>query len=276
VAASEVRAVSPDVGLRIANEGRERYTVAGHRGRYEFLVCAHPGRTLDLTAFVDKPPLASFLGTKWRPPPTPSVMSCETFREAISAGLDGEPAGIDRHLVDAHLRRCASCRAFAAEAAELKDALRISRVDVPDLAPAIVAHAVDDWDRRWLTLPVRIGLVFVGAGQLALAVPGLLYGSDDGAPIHVAHEMGSWDVALAVAFLFAAWRPLRAVGMLPFVAVLSACLGLTAVVDLMHGSAVAVLETSHLLELVGAVLLWLLVHPISRPQPARARKITVA
>jgi len=64
--------------------------------------------------------------------------------------------------------------------------------------------------------------------------------------------------------------------MLPFVAVLSACLGLTALVDLMHGSAVAVLETSHLLELVGAVLLWLLVHPISRLQPARARKITVA
>jgi len=174
--------------------------------------------------------------------------------------------------VDAHLHRCASCRTFAAHAAELKAALPLfGCVDVPDLSPSIVGRAVDDWERRWLTLPVRIGLVFVGAGQLALAVPGLVFGSDDGAPLHVAHEMGSWDLALAVGFLFAAWRPLRAVGLLPFVAVLSACLGLTAVIDLVQGRAVAVLEISHLLEIIGTVLLWLLVHPRARRAPDHER-----
>lgn len=203
-------------------------------------------------------------------------MTCEIYREAISAEMDGEDPGLDQRLVDAHLRRCASCRAFAVDAADLKSALRFTRVDAPDLAAPIVARALDDWDRRWLTLPVRLGLVFVGAGQLALAVPGLLYGSDDGAPIHIAHEIGSWDLALAVGFLFAAWRPLRAVGLLPLVAVLSFCLGLTAVVDLLHGRAVAVLETSHLLELVGTLLLWLLVHPLARRAPARPPKVTVA
>jgi len=203
-------------------------------------------------------------------------MTCEIYREAISAEMDGEDPGLDRRLVDAHLRRCASCRAFAVDAADLKSALRFGRVDAPDLAAPIVARALDDWDRRWLTLPVRLGLVFVGAGQLALAVPGLLYGSDDGAPIHITHEIGSWDLALAVGFLFAAWRPLRAVGLLPFVAVLSFCLGLTAVVDLLHGRAVAVLETSHLLELVGTLLLWLLVHPLARRASARPPKVTVA
>ena len=205
-------------------------------------------------------------------------MTCEIIREAISARLDGEDPGIDGQLVDLHLRRCPGCRAFEAESNELQGALRFDRVDVPDLTPSIIARGLDDWDRRWLTLPVRIGLVFVGAGQLALAVPGLLFGSDDGAPVHIAHEMGSWDLALAVAFLFVAWRPLRAVGLLPFVAVLSACLGLTAVVDLLHGRAVAVLETSHLLELIGTMLLWLLVHPLARRAPTRAptraRKLT--
>ena len=115
-------------------------------------------------------------------------MTCEIYREAISAEMDGEDPGLDQRLVDAHLRRCASCRAFAVDAADLKSALRFARVDAPDLAAPIVARALDDWDRRWLTLPVRLGLVFVGAGQLALAVPGLLYGSDDGA--HFRRELG--------------------------------------------------------------------------------------
>jgi predicted anti-sigma-YlaC factor YlaD len=203
-------------------------------------------------------------------------MNCSIYREAISARLDGEDPGIARTVVDAHLRGCASCRAYATYAAELQGALPFSRVDMPDLTASIVGRAVDDWDRRWLTLPIRIGLVFVGSGQLALAVPGLVFGSDDGAPLHVAHEMGSWDLALAVGFLFAAWRPLRAVGLLPFVAVLSACLGVTAVVDLVNGRAVAVLETSHLLELIGTVLLWLLVHPRARDAPERRETLRAA
>jgi predicted anti-sigma-YlaC factor YlaD len=91
-----------------------------------------------------------------------------------------------------------------------------------------------------------------------------LFGSDEGAPVHIAHEMGSWDVALAVALLFAAWRPLRAVGLLPFVAVLAAGLLGTAVIDLFNGRAVALTETTHLLELVGALLLWLLTRPPAR------------
>ena len=82
-------------------------------------------------------------------------------------------------------------------------------------------------------------------------MPGLIYGTDEGAPIHVAHEVGAWDLALAVGFVFAAWRPLRAVGLLPFAAALSAGLILTAILDVAHGRAVALTETTHLLELVG-------------------------
>ena len=110
-------------------------------------------------------------------------------------------------------------------------------------------------------MPVRVALVAVAAAQLALAIPGLVYGTDEGAPIHVAHEAGSWSLALAVGFLFAAWRPLRAVGMLPFVGALAAGLLFTAGLDLAHGKALALDESSHLLELIGTGLLWLLVHP---------------
>jgi len=109
-----------------------------------------------------------------------------------------------------------------------------------------------------------------------LALPALVYGSDDGAPVHVAHEMGSWDLALAVAFLFAAWRPLRAIGLLPFVATLAFGLCLTAVVDLVSGRAVAVVEASHLLEVIGTALLWLLARPVTRRALVQREPLRVA
>ena len=201
-------------------------------------------------------------------------MKCSTAREALSADLDGEDPGIDRKQVDDHLRRCASCRAFVERAADLAlVSQRVRAQDVPDVSSQIVARAVADDDRRFLTWHLRIALVFVAAAQLVLSVPGLLYGTDDGAPVHIAHEIGSWDFALAVAFMFAAWRPLRAIGLLPFVATLSFGLCLTAVVDLANGRAVAVLETSHLLELIGTVLLWLLARPVTRRALARRERL---
>jgi predicted anti-sigma-YlaC factor YlaD len=117
-------------------------------------------------------------------------------------------------------------------------------------------------DRR--TSALRLGLVAVAIMQLGLAVPALIFGTDEGAPIHVAHEVGAWDLALAIGFVFAAWRPLRAIGLLPFAAALSAGLILTAIIDVAHGRAVALTETTHLLELVGTTLLYLLVAPRTR------------
>jgi predicted anti-sigma-YlaC factor YlaD len=172
-------------------------------------------------------------------------MKCRDVREACSAVLDGEDPGIAREVIEHHLQRCSACRAFAA------------RVQMPDLAPRIVAAAAEERAMQPMrSSPVRVALVAVALAQLALAVPTLLFGSDEGAPIHIAHEVGAWDFALAIGFLFAAWRPLRAVGMLPFVAALAAGLLLTAVVDIANGKTPALLELTHLLELIGAVLLW--------------------
>jgi predicted anti-sigma-YlaC factor YlaD len=177
---------------------------------------------------------------------------CREVREAVSAAADGERADVTHTKIDHHLRRCASCRAFAQR--------------MPDLTPGIVERAtasrlvVPFWGS-----PVRVGLALVGIAQLALAVPGLIFGTDEGAPIHIAHEAGAWDLALAVGFLLAAWRPLRAVGMLPFAAALGAGLVLTAIVDILHGRQPALMETPHLLELVGTVLLWLLTARRTKP-----------
>ena len=79
----------------------------------------------------------------------------------------------------------------------------------------------------------RIGLVALA--QLALCLPVLLFGQDHAAPVHVAHEMGSFDVAVAIGFLVAARRPARAMGMLSLVGIAAGLLVVTAVVDLMAG-----------------------------------------
>jgi predicted anti-sigma-YlaC factor YlaD len=185
-------------------------------------------------------------------------MNCREIREACSAAFDGEDPGLPRDVVDDHLRACAACRAF------------VSTAELSDLTPRIVAAA--DEIRAippFRSSPVRVALVGVALVQLMFAVPTLLFGNDEGAPVHVAHEVGAWDFALAVGFLFAAWRPLRAVGMLPFVAALSVGLLVTAVVDVANGKTPALLELTHMLELVGTGLLW----KLTSPRPRRALQI---
>jgi predicted anti-sigma-YlaC factor YlaD len=197
-------------------------------------------------------------------------MDCATIREAASAALDGEAPGIDQAAIAAHVATCAACRAFVDHAQALRAANLAAVGQPPDVSARVLTQARRE---RRLHSPstqvLRLGLVAVALAQLLMAVPGLIYGTDEGAPIHIAHEVGAWDLALAVGFVFAAWRPLRAVGLLPFAAALSAGLILTAVVDVAHGRAVALTETTHLLELVGTAFLWLLVAPRAamRSQP---------
>jgi predicted anti-sigma-YlaC factor YlaD len=88
-----------------------------------------------------------------------------------------------------------------------------------------------------------------------VGLPDFLFG-DGGAPLHLARELGSFDLALAVGFLFTAWRPIRAYGLLPLAAALAAGMALTSAVDVAEGRAAALSESAHQLELLGVVLVW--------------------
>ncbi len=180
-------------------------------------------------------------------------MDCTACREAISARLDDETMGVDANLVERHLAGCAACRAYLEAASGLQYRLRSRPAEpAPDLTAPILA---------------RIG-VLVGVVALLLALPALVLGDDAGASVHVARELGSFHLALAVGFLVVAWRPGRAAGLLPVVAVLAACLTVTAVLDVAAGRTPAVTETHHLLDLLGLGLVWLLADPTRRSRPA--------
>ena len=189
-------------------------------------------------------------------------MECTRIREACSAALDGEATDVAPGAIADHLRACSACRGFVDDARSLRSAFTAGAPSAPDVTDLVLAAArAERHSRGPTTSALRLGLVAVAVAQIALAVPTLLFGSDEGAPVHIAHEVGAWDIALAVGFIFAAWRPLRALGLLPFVAALSVGLLGTAVVDVVSGRAVALTETTHILELIGAALLWMLAVP---------------
>ena len=85
-------------------------------------------------------------------------------------------------------------------------------------------------------------------------------GSDHGSDIHSARHLGSFSIALAVGFLYVAWRPARVSGLVPVVAALVACVLGTSLLDLMEGHTAVVSEVSHMVEVVGLVTVWLLGH----------------
>lgn len=188
-------------------------------------------------------------------------MRCDDCREAISARLDDEalPPGTVGASVDAHLDGCRACTAWAAEAALLHRTLRVRTAPaVPDRTDAILAAVPLTARPRPVREGIRYALLAVGLTQLVLAVPALFLADDAAAPVHVAREMGAFELALAVGLLSAAWRPRLATGLLPFAAALAGATAVTAGVDLLQGAAVAVTEAHHLLDLAGVALLWFL------------------
>ena len=203
-------------------------------------------------------------------------MDCTHFRLGISARLDGEDAGIDDATLAWHLAQCQGCRRYESEAIHLTRATRVAAAEpTPDLGPSIMAAVGRERaaaSRRFDPEALRGGLIALAVIQMLLALPVLLLGRDAGAPVHIAREVGSFDFALAVGFLFVGWRPARAYGMLPLVAALVACLGITTAVDLARGTATLLGESAHLLDLLGLASVWELAKVDGPPRPHGHRR----
>jgi predicted anti-sigma-YlaC factor YlaD len=193
-------------------------------------------------------------------------MDCNQARFGISALQDEEAPLVDLLKLERHLAGCAACRAWRDQAHEVTRQVRV-QLAVPAPAPSQqVLDAIAASSRRpgirAATL-TRIGLLLVAIVQIVVAEPMLLSGSYRGVPVHVAHEMGSFELALAVGFLVAAWRPSRAAGMRSIVAAAAVLLVATAVIDLLAGRTTLSDEMPHLL----AVLGWLLLRELAALTP---------
>ena len=189
---------------------------------------------------------------------------CTRWAEDLSADLDGELATDRRTALGAHLDGCADCRALAAQLRALHRAVRLRPAEpVPDLSERILAVANPPRAGRgdW----IRLSLVAVALTELVLAVPALA-GRLGGTSVHVGRHLGSLEAAVALGLLYAAWRPVRAFGLLPLAGALACAFTVTAAADVVTGRAAAVGEAHHVLDVVGVALLWLLA---GAPRPWR-------
>ena len=189
------------------------------------------------------------------------------MREAISARLDGEPAGVERSVLEAHLASCVACASWREQAHELTRRVRLASARA---APAPGQPLLDGLTAvagrgRWRSIELtRAALTGVAAVQTLIAVPALLLGHDREAPIGVAHAMGSFDMALAVGLFVAAWRPARARGMHVLVGTAALLLVVTAAVDVVGGHTSLGDEAPHLIAVGG----WLLLRQLAALVPA--------
>lgn len=193
------------------------------------------------------------------------MSTCEPYRDALSAMLDGEAAPVGEEALRRHLDACSRCTAFAAASEDLARRLRIATAEeVPDLTASILA-SVDTPDVarvRERFNQLRALLALAGVGQLLLALTSLV--SEGTVAGHVSREVAIFELALAVGFLVVAWRPARAGGLLPVAAVVAMLATVTSLADVAMGSTSVAQESVHLLQVIGTGVLWVLDHQRGR------------
>jgi len=189
-------------------------------------------------------------------------MTCEFWREAESARIDGEDPGVPDEIIDAHLAQCRDCRDWAAAAARLARRTRVAPAEhVPDLSQdvlrATASLRIQGRPRRETML--RAALAAIACVQLGLAgvllVPGLVY---ERGPHHVVFETAAWNVALGVGLLAVATRTHRAGGLLPLLGTLVGAVAVVELLDFAHGELKLATFLPHLLLVVALVLVALL------------------
>jgi predicted anti-sigma-YlaC factor YlaD len=190
-------------------------------------------------------------------------MSCDPFREAISARLDGEPLGMSARGLDDHLSGCSACTAWSEQAARATRRARLAPAPpVPDLTGAVLGAlprelpgAAAAARRQLLDTGLRLALLAVGVAQAGIVWPVLVSGPGAmSAPAHMTHETGAWNLAVAAAFLAVAAAPRLAAGALPFLLSFTALLVPVTLADLGAGHVHADRALTHLLLVAGVVL----------------------
>jgi len=186
-------------------------------------------------------------------------MDCDRVREAISAQIDGEEPGLPPDALAAHLAGCAACAQWQGRAHTVTRRVRLggSFLDHDLTAGVLAAAPTSDPDRLRprVRLAQRGALIALALGQLAIAAPMLFLGRDHDAGLHAAHELGSFNLALAIAFAVGAIRPALSAGLAWPCGAAAAGLVTTAIVDLIGGQAIGADEAQHLVALAGAALL---------------------
>ena len=193
-------------------------------------------------------------------------VDCEIVQAALSARADGEPAGMPETVMAWHLRTCVDCSAFASVISRFPTASDTGRIDLSKRVVAVAGRI--DHEGVWWGL--QAALLLIAVGELVLAIPDLL-GHPSGVvgDIDVARRLGAFQAAYAVGLIVVAIRPTKARALIPLTAALAAAMVGAAIADIVQGSAPAISEAQHSLEISGLLLVWLLASRRGWPRHAR-------
>jgi predicted anti-sigma-YlaC factor YlaD len=194
-----------------------------------------------------------------------SGMGCDAAREAMSALLDDEASPCDPGALAEHVADCPPCQDWR-EAAHL--VTRRSRLTlalpVPDGTERILAavHA----DRAARPSPrhartarlARTGLAAAALAHSVIFVPALIGRAGPQVPPNASHELGVFNLALAVGLLAAVIRPAWARAMLPLVGATALFLTVSSLCDAARGETTLQHELPHLITVAAALFLALL------------------
>ena len=116
---------------------------------------------------------------------TPRI-SCDRTRDLISSALDGRLHDLERRFLDAHVRRCDDCKAFAEEAVWFTEVMRTAEPLRPSV-PVTLPRRRRAVQLRAVASAAAAAIVLVLAGNVALTAPV----NDDGERALVAPSVGS-------------------------------------------------------------------------------------
>ena len=183
-------------------------------------------------------------------------MDCDTIRVAISTQIDGEVPWLPADVLETHLAGCPACVDWQRRAHTMTRRVRLGGAFLDhDLTPGVLTAIPVARDRGRMRLARRGLLIALALAQFAIAAPMLFLGHDREAGVHAAHELGSFNLALAIAFAVGAVRPKLSAGLAWPCAIAAGGLVTTAIIDLIGGQAVGADEAQHLVALAGAALL---------------------
>ena len=204
-------------------------------------------------------------------------MECDRFQQAISARLDGEAIGLEAAVLEHRLSTCSACRNWQDDAATVTRAVRVGSADaISDLTPAILAAIEQERvPMRHKVVMLRVALGLVALVSMFLGFRDLVIDKLD---VHAGRDLASFNVALAVGLLCAAWRPVRAYGVFPLAAALVALVIFTTGAEGVGAYREVLGEWNHILQLAGLGLVWLLVRAVPTPLaiPSRSRRARLA
>ena len=183
-------------------------------------------------------------------------VTCERYREAASARLDGEPIQMSASALDHHLSTCVDCAAWLQAVSRIGRTLRVTGNTPPDLSGNILSDVVLPTARiHRYRMGLRAALASLGFLQWALAMPAL-FGDSVGMrmSMHASHESAAWNLALGASFLAVAVKPARAQGTMPILATFVGVLAVLSVGDVAAGLVDGTRLASHLGVVAGLVL----------------------